>query len=267
MSESSLHTDVSHETGTTDTGQLASTSIPLAIVPAYKHLKQAKDSQGSVPQLPSHRFQYSVWHDLKVVSIKGTDLKAPRIRDGPDEKEAAFYSLKDEDNQYIHHNLHGRRRITHQTTMENWEQAKRFGTALVPSGQLNLKSKIFSSDFRPIDDKCKCSTCKNYTRAYLHTIVTNETVACHLLSVHNVAYQLNLMKSVHDSIKEDNFPQFIKAFFIQQFPNKDFPQWAIDALDSVNVKLNVNTPDNDQSSVAVKNKVTDSSNIENSKIS
>ncbi|XP_076086593.1 uncharacterized protein LOC143057221 [Mytilus galloprovincialis] len=124
MSESSLHTDVSHETGTTDTGQLASTSIPLATVPAYKHLKQSKDSQGSVPQLPSHRFQYSVWHDLKVVSIKGTDLKAPRIRDGPDEKEAAFYSLKDEDNQYIHHNLHGRRRITHQTTMENWEQAK-----------------------------------------------------------------------------------------------------------------------------------------------
>ncbi|XP_076092505.1 queuine tRNA-ribosyltransferase catalytic subunit 1-like [Mytilus galloprovincialis] len=143
----------------------------------------------------------------------------------------------------------------------------RFGTALVPSGQLNLKSKIFSSDFRPIDDKCKCSTCKNYTRAYLHTIVTNETVACHLLSVHNVAYQLNLMKSVHDSIKEDNFPQFIKAFFIQQFPNKDFPQWAIDALDSVNVKLNVNTPDNGQSSVDVKNKVTDSLNIENSKIS
>lgn len=51
---SSLHTDVSHETGTTDTGQLASTSIPLAIVPAYKHLKQAKDSQGSVPQVTLH---------------------------------------------------------------------------------------------------------------------------------------------------------------------------------------------------------------------
>lgn len=75
------------------------------------------------------------------------------------------------------------------------------------------------------------------------------------------------MKSVHDSIKEDKFPQFIKAFFIQQFPNKDFPQWAIDALDSVNVKLNVNSPDNGQSLVDVKNKVTDSSNIENSKIS
>ena len=25
-------------------------------------------------------------------------------------------------------------------------------------------------DFRPIDEDCSCSTCKNYTRAYLHTI-------------------------------------------------------------------------------------------------
>ena len=43
---------------------------------------------------------------------------------GPAEKEEAFYDLKDEDNQYIHHNRHGRSRITHKTTMENWENAK-----------------------------------------------------------------------------------------------------------------------------------------------
>lgn len=121
---SSLHTDLSHDTGTTDTAHLASTSIPLAIVPAYKHLKQSKDNSGNIPQLPSHRFQYSVWHDLRVVSLKGTDLKAPRVRDGPSEKEEAFYDLKDEDNQYIHHNRHGRSRITHKTIMENWENAK-----------------------------------------------------------------------------------------------------------------------------------------------
>ena len=33
-------------------------------------------------QLPSHRFQYSLWHDLRVVTLKGTDLKAPRVREG-----------------------------------------------------------------------------------------------------------------------------------------------------------------------------------------
>lgn len=86
--------------------------------------------------------------------------------------------------------IHVRLTILADTKFKVYFSFQRFGTALVPSGQLNLKSKIFSSDFRPIDDKCKCSTCKNYTRAYLHTLVTNETVACHLLSVHNVAYQV-----------------------------------------------------------------------------
>lgn len=113
----------------------------------------------------------------------------------------------------------------------------RFGTALVPSGNLLLKSKQYATDFRPIDDKCLCSTCKQYTRAYLHTIVTNETVSCHLLTVHNVAYQLTLMTSIQRSIIEGQFPQFIQDFFDHQFPDKDFPQWAVDALVSVNVHL------------------------------
>nr|XP_045618263.1 queuine tRNA-ribosyltransferase catalytic subunit 1-like isoform X2 [Procambarus clarkii]XP_045618264.1 queuine tRNA-ribosyltransferase catalytic subunit 1-like isoform X2 [Procambarus clarkii]XP_045618265.1 queuine tRNA-ribosyltransferase catalytic subunit 1-like isoform X2 [Procambarus clarkii] len=65
----------------------------------------------------------------------------------------------------------------------------RFGCALVNNGQINLKSREFVSDFGPIDENCDCTTCKNYTRAYLHTIVTKETVACHLLSLHNIAYQ------------------------------------------------------------------------------
>lgn len=123
MSESSsIHTELSHDTGTTDTGQLKSSGIPLAVVPAYKHLKQATTE--NVPQLPSHRFQYSLWHDLRVVNLKGTDLKAPRIREGPDGKDEAFYDLKDENNQYIHHNIHGRSRVLHKNKMENWENAK-----------------------------------------------------------------------------------------------------------------------------------------------
>lgn len=33
-------------------------------------------------QLPSHRFRFSVWHDLHDPAVSGSDLKAPRIRDG-----------------------------------------------------------------------------------------------------------------------------------------------------------------------------------------
>lgn len=113
----------------------------------------------------------------------------------------------------------------------------RFGCALVSSGQLNLKSKSFSKDFQPIDKSCDCTTCAKYTRAYLHTVVTNETVACTLLTVHNIAYQLNLMRSMHKSIIEGRFPSFVKQFFKVMFPEKNYPEWAVDALVSVNIVL------------------------------
>lgn len=67
---------------------------------------------------------------------------------------------------------------------------QRFGCALVNKGQLNLKQKIYETDLNPIDANCDCATCKNYTRAYLHCIVSVETVACHLISVHNIAFQV-----------------------------------------------------------------------------
>lgn len=70
---------------------------------------------------------------------------------------------------------------------------QRFGCALVDHGQINLKNREFSGDLRPIDESCDCTTCQMYTRAYLNTIVTREPVACHLLSVHNIAYQVSVV--------------------------------------------------------------------------
>jgi tRNA-guanine family transglycosylase len=68
---------------------------------------------------------------------------------------------------------------------------KRFGCALVDHGQLNLSKKIYEKDHHLIDDKCICPVCQaGYTRSYLNTIVTKETTACHLLTIHNVAYQV-----------------------------------------------------------------------------
>ncbi|KAL5011278.1 hypothetical protein ScPMuIL_009829 [Solemya velum] len=113
----------------------------------------------------------------------------------------------------------------------------RFGTALMPHGQLNLKNKKYARDFRAIDEACPCSTCKKYTRAYLHTVVTNEPVACSLLTVHNIAYQLRLMTFIRESIMEDKFPEFIQKFFSKLFPKGDYPTWAVEALQSVNIIL------------------------------
>ncbi|GFN77567.1 queuine tRNA-ribosyltransferase catalytic subunit 1 [Plakobranchus ocellatus] len=113
----------------------------------------------------------------------------------------------------------------------------RFGCALVKTGQLNLKNASFAADFKPVDAECPCSCCKNYTRAYLHVLANTETAACNILTVHNVAYQLRLMRTMRQSIIEDKFPDFVQGFFDDMFPSGQFPDWAVDALASVNIHL------------------------------
>ena len=113
----------------------------------------------------------------------------------------------------------------------------RFGHALVPTGNLSLKQKQYAFDMRPIDPSCTCLTCRNYSRAYLHSIMCTETVACHYLTIHNLAYQLNLMKNVRESILADKFPAFVKKFMVNRYKDSEIPPWVITALASVNVHL------------------------------
>ncbi|KAL0099359.1 hypothetical protein PUN28_020136 [Cardiocondyla obscurior] len=113
----------------------------------------------------------------------------------------------------------------------------RFGCALVKTGQLSLKQAQYKKDLRPIDESCECSTCKTYTRAYLHQIATVETVSCHLLTVHNIAFQMRLMRDIRNSIQEQRFPRFIQDYMLTIYPNKDYPTWITNALSTVNISL------------------------------
>ncbi|KAL5266531.1 hypothetical protein ACHWQZ_G003787 [Mnemiopsis leidyi] len=113
----------------------------------------------------------------------------------------------------------------------------RFGSALVRTGQLQLKNKMFSEDLSPIDDQCSCLTCKTYSRAYLHFLLNEDTTGVILLTIHNIAYQLRLMSDIRKSIMEDKFPDFIRTFFSTMFPDKSYPSWVVDALSSVGVNL------------------------------
>lgn len=105
------------------------------------------------------------------------------------------------------------------------------------TGQLNLKKKTYLNDYGPIDKDCDCSTCQNYSRSYIHCIATHHSVACHLLTVHNLAFQFRLMKNIRDSIKEGRFPEFVRNFFLNLHPDKDYPKWVVEALDAVDIKL------------------------------
>jgi queuine tRNA-ribosyltransferase len=103
-----------------------------------------------------------------------------------------------------------------------------------------MKSKIFKEDFSPIEEGCTCSTCTTVSRAYIHSLVSNKQAAgCHLITVHNVAFQLNLMRDIRSSIKEDKYPEFIKTFLLQNYPGgvSTYPKWTINALKSVGISI------------------------------
>ncbi|KAI9136605.1 tRNA-guanine(15) transglycosylase-like protein [Paraphysoderma sedebokerense] len=88
----------------------------------------------------------------------------------------------------------------------------RFGNALTPTGSLPLRSTHYRTDFSPIDSNCPCYTCKNYTRSSLHLLVTKETTGCHLLSIHNIAFQMRLMREMRESIVKGEFKEWIEMW-------------------------------------------------------
>ncbi|XP_005099297.1 uncharacterized protein LOC101847039 [Aplysia californica] len=74
--------------------------------------------------LPSKKLQFSQWHELRRTEVKGSQLKAPRVRRGPPDRDRAFYELTDEDNEKIHHDLRGGPRQKQRDFLEDWETTK-----------------------------------------------------------------------------------------------------------------------------------------------
>ncbi|KRL58368.1 tRNA guanosine(34) transglycosylase Tgt [Latilactobacillus fuchuensis] len=98
----------------------------------------------------------------------------------------------------------------------------RNGTTMTSQGRLVVKNAKYSEDFRPLDPKCNCYVCKNYTRAYIrHLIKANETFGIHLTSYHNLYFLINLMHQVQDAIEQDNLLEFRAAFFEEYGYNND----------------------------------------------
>jgi len=80
-------------------------------------------------------------------------------------------------------------------------RAGRHGTAFTSVGKLTVKAARFAEDPGPLDPNCPCSTCSNYSRAYLrHLAKTRELLMKRLVSFHNLSYLARLMSRVRDAI-------------------------------------------------------------------
>ena len=62
---------------------------------------------------------------------------------------------------------------------------------------ININNEKFKEDFSPVDARCDCMLCKNYTRAYLRYLFSvKELLALKLAAVHNLKFYLDLMNNL-----------------------------------------------------------------------
>ena len=90
----------------------------------------------------------------------------------------------------------------------------RTGWLYTSEGKIIIKNSKYSDDFSPIDSKCSCYTCKNFTRAYLrHLYVAKEINYSILSTFHNLFFYLDIMRKIRQSIGFKNFNKFKEDFF------------------------------------------------------
>jgi len=75
----------------------------------------------------------------------------------------------------------------------------------------------------PIDTRCSCYTCQNFTRAYLHHLFrVGEILAATLASIHNIAWFHQFTDAMRQSIIEGEFSAFREKIH-QAYPERSPP--------------------------------------------
>jgi queuine tRNA-ribosyltransferase len=90
----------------------------------------------------------------------------------------------------------------------------RNGTAMTSEGRLVVRNAKYARDYEPLDPKCECYTCRNYSRAYIrHLIKCEETFGFRLTSYHNLYFLLKLMENIREAIRQDALLDYRDQFF------------------------------------------------------
>ena len=89
----------------------------------------------------------------------------------------------------------------------------RNGTAFTRDGRLNVKRAGLARDPKPLDPECRCECCRNYTRAYLrHLFVADELLGLRLLSLHNLAFLIDLAAEARAAVLASEFESWATSW-------------------------------------------------------
>jgi queuine tRNA-ribosyltransferase len=80
-------------------------------------------------------------------------------------------------------------------------RSARTGKVFTSRGEIVIKNARWADDPDPLDPDCGCPTCARYPRAVLrHLFISGEVTSVVLLTIHNLAYYLSLMREARAAI-------------------------------------------------------------------
>ncbi len=84
-------------------------------------------------------------------------------------------------------------------------------------GLLRLRNSRYQSDTGPLDGNCRCYTCQNFSRGYLHHLdKCREMLGAQLNTIHNLHYYQELMAGLRGAIEQDRLGAFVRQFKADQ---------------------------------------------------
>lgn len=85
----------------------------------------------------------------------------------------------------------------------------RHGHVYTKFGKINLFNAKYEADTAPIEERCGCPCCRNYTRAYVrHLLKAKEMLGMRLCVLHNLYYYNHLMTDIRNAIDEGRYASF-----------------------------------------------------------
>jgi queuine tRNA-ribosyltransferase len=88
----------------------------------------------------------------------------------------------------------------------------RNGWLFTGAGDVKIRNSRYRNDTQPLDPSCACTTCRGYSRAYLHHLQrVNEILGARLNTIHNLHYYLDLMRQARAAIESGGFQAFAQG--------------------------------------------------------
>jgi queuine tRNA-ribosyltransferase len=88
----------------------------------------------------------------------------------------------------------------------------RNGYLFTSQGRVIIKHARYRDDRRPIDENCRCYTCRTYSRAYLrHLFLSGEILYASLATRHNLQRYLDIMGEIRHAIISVTYPEYLRC--------------------------------------------------------